>query len=75
MRIIFAVAAGLFVTACGNEQDAARFERVEDRAEIENPNFEDTREAPPPSDPGYRHEAPLHVDQEQEVAPPASEDD
>lgn len=75
MRIIPVMLATLLIVSCGNEQDAARFERVEDRAEIENPNLEDTREKGAPADPGYRHEAPLHVDQDQEVAPPAPDDD
>lgn len=75
MRILMATAIMLTLAACGDDQDSARFERIEDRAEIENPNLEDTREAEPPSDPGYRHEAPLHVDEDQEVAPPAPEED
>ncbi|MBA3999463.1 MAG: hypothetical protein C0461_02610 [Brevundimonas sp.] len=64
-------AAILCLAACGNEQESARFERVEERADIENPNPEDTSERDGSADPGYRHEAPFHVDQDQDVAPPA----
>ena len=74
MRIMLGFAATLFVAGCGSEQDSARFERMEDRADIESPAVDDTREQLDSADPGYRHEAPLHVDQEQEVAPPAPED-
>lgn len=49
--------AMLFTASCDDEQDSARFERVEDRAR--------------PVEPGYRHEAPFHVDEDQVAAPPS----
>ena len=75
MRIMLVAATTLLVAGCGSDQESARFERMEDRADIENPTLDETREERGSADPGYRHEAPLHVDQEQEVAPPAPEDD
>ncbi|MEH6665736.1 MAG: hypothetical protein V7678_12855 [Brevundimonas sp.] len=75
LRIVAAAVVALAAAACGNDQEAAGFERVEDRAEIENPNLEDTREPERDIDPGYRHEAPLHVDEDQEVAPPPPGDE
>ena len=69
-----AVAAALALTACGDEQASARFERVEDRAEYEYPNLEDCREPTGKRDPGDRHGAPLHVDEDQEAAPPPPEE-
>lgn len=64
-RLLLVTAAALTVTACMNAEDADRFERAQDRADLENPDQQRSgEETRAPSDPSYRHEAPFDVDRD-----------
>ena len=75
MRMAAAMSALLILAACGGQEESARFEQVEDRADIENPNIESEDQDRTASDPGYRNEAPFHTDQSERAAPPAPKAD